>query len=228
MDPDRKRRIRLVVALSAARAARRGPGLHLVQRLERDQAALRPGGGRRRQLRADRQGRRRLGRATRAAELDFEVADRDDPAAKIPVTYSGHGPRPVSRGPRGDRLGHGHATAPSSPSKDSLITKCPSKFADEAAEGPRARRHRVDALVVQLGVDLVDQRRELGLRRVAPRAGRSVSAALGLLGRSPCGASARALAVLVGDRADLIDELGMEVGDVRGWVDRLELRRPRR
>jgi cytochrome c-type biogenesis protein CcmE len=68
-------------------------------------------------------------------ELHFEIEDRDDPAEKVPVKYSGTIPDPFREGreviitgelEQGTLVGE----------RDSLITKCPSKFADEAAENP--------------------------------------------------------------------------------------------
>lgn len=67
--------------------------------------------------------------------LDFVIADRDDPAKTLPVTYTGQIPDPF----RDNReviitaqLDDGTLVA----EHDSLITKCPSKFADEAAADP--------------------------------------------------------------------------------------------
>ena len=77
---------------------------------------------------------RRIGRAPRH-ELRFEVADRDDPSATIPVAYTGTIPDPFREGREvivSGTVEDGTFVA----EKDSLITKCPSKFADEAAEDP--------------------------------------------------------------------------------------------
>ena len=66
---------------------------------------------------------------------DFEVADRDDPAATIPVTYTGTVPDPFREGREvivSGTVTDGTFVA----EQDSLITKCPSKFADEAEEDP--------------------------------------------------------------------------------------------
>ncbi|MGI9019749.1 MAG: cytochrome c maturation protein CcmE [Solirubrobacterales bacterium] len=68
-------------------------------------------------------------------ELRFEIEDRDDPAQSVPVSYTGTIPDPFREGreviitgelERGTLVGE----------RDSLITKCPSKFADEAEENP--------------------------------------------------------------------------------------------
>ena len=73
--------------------------------------------------------------AHRGTELRFEVADRDDPSATIPVAYSGVIPDPFREGREvivSGTVSDGVFVA----EKDSLVTKCPSKFADEAAEDP--------------------------------------------------------------------------------------------
>jgi cytochrome c-type biogenesis protein CcmE len=67
--------------------------------------------------------------------LRFEVADRDDASAKIPVVYSGTIPDPFREGREIIVTGtveNGTFMA----ERDSLITKCPSKFADEAEADP--------------------------------------------------------------------------------------------
>ena len=71
----------------------------------------------------------------RGTELRFEVADRDDPTAKIPVVYSGQIPDPFREG-REVILSGTVTDGTFVAEKDSLITKCPSKFADEAAADP--------------------------------------------------------------------------------------------
>lgn len=67
------------------------------------------------------------------SKLDFQIADRDNSNAKIPVTYSGTIPDPFRDGRevivsgtmrKGTFVG----------TRDSLITKCPSKFQDQAAD----------------------------------------------------------------------------------------------
>lgn len=67
--------------------------------------------------------------------LRFEVADRDDPSATIPVRYEGQVPDPFRQGREVIVTGtveDGTFVA----DKDSLITKCPSKFQEEAEEDP--------------------------------------------------------------------------------------------
>ena len=134
MDPTRKRKIRLVVALTAAVLLATG----LVytsftassQAREPSELVGVSGGnyqltGKVAEGSVDRQG----------ARLLFEVADRDDPTATIPVTYTGQIPDPFREGREVIVKGtveDGTFVA----EHDELITKCPSKFADEAAEDP--------------------------------------------------------------------------------------------
>ena len=68
-------------------------------------------------------------------ELRFELEDREDPSKSVPVRYTGTIPDPFREGreviitgemQEGTLVGE----------RDSLITKCPSKFADEAEENP--------------------------------------------------------------------------------------------
>ncbi len=134
MDPTRKRKIRLVVALTAAVLLATG----LVytsftassQAREPSELVGVSGGnyqltGKVAEGSVDRQG----------ARLLFEVADRDDPTATIPVTYTGQIPDPFREGREVIVKGtveDGTFVA----DHDELITKCPSKFADEAAADP--------------------------------------------------------------------------------------------
>jgi cytochrome c-type biogenesis protein CcmE len=69
------------------------------------------------------------------SRLDFQIADRDDPSAKIPVTYSGTIPDPFQDGREvivSGTLRDGTFVG----NRDSLITKCPSKFQDQANADP--------------------------------------------------------------------------------------------
>ena len=68
-------------------------------------------------------------------ELRFEIADRDDPSKRVPVAYTGQVPDPFREGREviiTGELREGTLVA----ERDSLITKCPSKFADEAEADP--------------------------------------------------------------------------------------------
>jgi cytochrome c-type biogenesis protein CcmE len=134
MDPDRKRRIRLVVALGAAVLLAAGlvytsfsAGSETKQPSELDDVS-----GGTYEL---------TGKVSENSvvhdgpDLRFEVADRDDPTATIPVTYSGQVPDPFREGREVILTGtveQGTFVA----EKDSLITKCPSKFAEEAEADP--------------------------------------------------------------------------------------------
>lgn len=68
-------------------------------------------------------------------DLSFEIADREDPAQTIPVTYEGQVPDPFREGREvivTGELVNGTLVA----QKDSLITKCPSKFSEAAEDDP--------------------------------------------------------------------------------------------
>jgi cytochrome c-type biogenesis protein CcmE len=68
-------------------------------------------------------------------QLNFRVADREDSSASIPVRYRGEVPDPFREGREVIVTGHvqdGTFMA----DRDSLITKCPSKFAAEAEKDP--------------------------------------------------------------------------------------------
>ncbi len=142
MDPARKRKIRLVVALSAAVLLAAGlvytsfsasaddlqPSQFLSQRPSGSfqlTGVVVPGSIRH-----------------RGSELDFRLADRDDASRSVPVRYTGEVPDPFRAGRevivRGT-LDGGTVVG----ERDSLITKCPSKYTDQApqpaAAGGQAR-----------------------------------------------------------------------------------------
>ncbi|HEX2468259.1 MAG TPA: cytochrome c maturation protein CcmE [Solirubrobacterales bacterium] len=134
MDPERKRKIRLVVALGAAVLL----GAALVytsfsassEAREPSELIGAEGGsyeltGRVVEGSIERQG----------SDLRFEVSDRDDPTARIPVDYAGQVPDPFREGREvivSGTVEDGVFVA----EKDSLVTKCPSKFAEEAEADP--------------------------------------------------------------------------------------------
>ena len=134
MDPDRKRRIRLVVALSAALLLAAGliyTSFSASSETRQPSELMGVSGGSYeltgivapKSVQHD------------GSQLRFEVADRDDPSAKIPVTYSGTVPDPFREGREvivSGTVSDGTFVA----DRDSLITKCPSKFADEAEADP--------------------------------------------------------------------------------------------
>ena len=70
------------------------------------------------------------------AQLDFRVADRDDSTQSIPVRYRGEIPDPFKDGREVVVTGsmqNGRFMA----ERDSLITKCPSKYTTEAQQDPQ-------------------------------------------------------------------------------------------
>jgi cytochrome c-type biogenesis protein CcmE len=68
-------------------------------------------------------------------DLGFRVADRDDPSSTIPVRYTGEVPDPF-RGGREVVVTGKVQDGTFEGQRDSLITKCPSKFSDEAQQDP--------------------------------------------------------------------------------------------
>jgi len=134
MDPDRKRKIRLVVALglavvlsvllvytsfSAGTEAREpsevlaaGPSDETYQITGEVKSYQRDG-----------------------ADLRFEITDRDG-THPLPVAYTGVVPDPFREGREVVVTGRLDESGTFVAEKDSLITKCPSKFADEAAADP--------------------------------------------------------------------------------------------
>jgi cytochrome c-type biogenesis protein CcmE len=70
------------------------------------------------------------------SQLDFKVADRGDSRVSIPVRYSGEVPDPFTDGREvivNGKVQGGTFLA----QRDSLITKCPSKFATQAQQDPQ-------------------------------------------------------------------------------------------
>jgi len=135
MDPSRKRRVRLVVALTAAVVL---AGALVYTSFSASSEAVTPSrllagadGGRSYQL---------TGKVVDGSVRDiaggkeFRVRDRDG-SASVPVRYVGAVPDPFRAGRevivtvrREGRLYHGE--------RDSLVTKCPSKFSDEKPDRP--------------------------------------------------------------------------------------------
>jgi cytochrome c-type biogenesis protein CcmE len=138
MDPDRKRKIRLVVALSAAvllavglvytsfsastetkepsqlLTAQTGSSYDLT-------GVVVPGSVRR-----------------QGSKLDFRVEDRaGDGHASIPVRYSGEVPDPFKGGREVIVSGRLASNRTLVGQRDSLITKCPSKFTTQAQQDPK-------------------------------------------------------------------------------------------
>jgi cytochrome c-type biogenesis protein CcmE len=130
MDPARKRRIRLVVALGAAvllAAALVYTSFSASTEAKQPSQLLNASPG----SSYDLTGKVVAGTVRKDGEqLRFRVADRDNPSASIPVTYSGTVPDPFRAGREvvltgkvqgGTFVGE----------RDTLITKCPSKFTTE-------------------------------------------------------------------------------------------------
>jgi cytochrome c-type biogenesis protein CcmE len=135
MDPDRKRKIRLGVALGTAvvlAAALVYVSFSASTETKSPSEVLAAGSGSSYEVTgvvAD-------GSVSHAGEeLRFRIADRDDPSKSVPVTYTGTVPDPFREGREviiEGSLEGGTLVA----KRDSLVTKCPSKFADEAEEHP--------------------------------------------------------------------------------------------
>ena len=135
MDPDRKRKIRLVVALTAAVLL----AVALIYtsfsagteaREPSDVLAAGPS-DETYQLTGEVKDYRRDG-----AGLRFDITDRDGGGEALPVSYTGVVPDPFREGREVIVTGRLDRDGTFIAEKDSLITKCPSKFADEAAEDP--------------------------------------------------------------------------------------------
>jgi cytochrome c-type biogenesis protein CcmE len=136
MDPNVKRKIRLVVALSAAVLL--AVGL-IYTSFSASSEAKQPSD----LLNAPAGGSYEMTGVVvpgtihhRGSELAFRMADREGSAASIPVRYHGEIPDPFQAGRevivRGT-VQDGTFTA----ERDSLITKCPSKYTTEAQQDPQ-------------------------------------------------------------------------------------------
>lgn len=135
MDPDRKRQIRLVIALSAAvllAVALIYTSFSASTEAREPSDLLQASGGETYDL-TGKVAKNSVDRG-RNATMEFEVTDRDG-SASIPVHYSGQVPDPFREGREiivTGEMQDGTFVA----ERDSLITKCPSKFAAEAEEDP--------------------------------------------------------------------------------------------
>jgi cytochrome c-type biogenesis protein CcmE len=134
MDPERKRKIRLAVALGAAvllAAALVYTSFSASTEAKQPSEVLSAGPGDTYQL----TGRVVEGTVSRDdTELRFDVEDRDG-SASVPVEYTGAVPDPFREGREVIVTGELHG-ATFVAERDSLITKCPSKFTEEAEEDP--------------------------------------------------------------------------------------------
>ena len=129
MDPQRKRKIRLIVALGAAvllSAALVYTSFSASTEAKQPSELLTAAPGERYDL----TGRVVPGSVERAgSDLSFRVADRDG-GDSIPVTYSGAVPDPF-RGGREIILTGEVQEGTFVGERDTLVTKCPSKFSEE-------------------------------------------------------------------------------------------------
>jgi cytochrome c-type biogenesis protein CcmE len=135
LDPDRKRKIRLVIALGLAvvlAAALVYTSFSASTEAKEPSELLAAGPGNTYDL---------TGRVAEGSlEVDgskreFDIEDREDPSVSVPVVYTGQVPDPFREGREvivTGELRDGTFVA----EKDSLITKCPSKFAEEAEQDP--------------------------------------------------------------------------------------------
>lgn len=135
MDPDRKRKIRLVIALGTAvvlAAALVYTSFSASTQAKQPSELLVAGPG----SSYDLTGRVVDGSVEQGRKkLRFEVADRENPSAAVPVVYTGQVPDPFREGREvivTGQLEDGTFVA----ERDTLITKCPSKFAEEAERDP--------------------------------------------------------------------------------------------
>jgi cytochrome c-type biogenesis protein CcmE len=129
MDPQRKRKIRLVVALSAAvllAVALVYTSFSASTEAKQPSQLLTATPGQSYDL----TGKVVPGTvAHRGSGLRFRVADRNDPSQSIPVTYSGTVPDPF-RGGREIVLTGSVENGTFVGDRDTLVTKCPSKFTE--------------------------------------------------------------------------------------------------
>jgi len=130
MDPQRKRKIRLVVALGAAvllAGALVYTSFSAATEAKEPSQLLNAAPGKSYDL----TGKVVDGSVRREGEtIRFRVADRDNPSASIPVTYTGTVPDPFRAGREIVLTGsvrHGTFVG----QRDTLITKCPSKFTEQ-------------------------------------------------------------------------------------------------
>jgi cytochrome c-type biogenesis protein CcmE len=136
MDPALKRKIRLIVALSAAvllGAALIYTSFNASSEAKQPSDILHASPGQSYQL----TGVVVPGSIHRHGSLlDFRIADRGDSKVSIPVRYSGEVPDPFADGREvivSGKVDNGTFRA----QRDSLITKCPSKFATQAKQDPQ-------------------------------------------------------------------------------------------
>jgi cytochrome c-type biogenesis protein CcmE len=130
MDPSRKRKVRLVIALSAAVLLAVGlvyTSFSASSEAKQPSQLLSAASGGSYEL----TGKVVPGSIKHQGEqLDFAVADRDNPSKSIPVTYTGTVPDPFRDGREvivNGKVQDGTFVG----EKDTLVTKCPSKFTED-------------------------------------------------------------------------------------------------
>jgi cytochrome c-type biogenesis protein CcmE len=130
MDPQRKRKIRLVVALGAAvllAGALVYTSFSAATEAKEPSQLLNAAPGKSYDL----TGKVVDGSVRHQGEtIRFRVADRDNPSASIPVTYTGTVPDPFRAG-REIVLTGSVRNGTFIGQRDTLITKCPSKFTEQ-------------------------------------------------------------------------------------------------
>jgi cytochrome c-type biogenesis protein CcmE len=135
MDPDRKRQIRLVVALSVAvilAVALIYTSFNAGTEAREPSDVLAAGpSDETYQLTGEVTQYKRHG-----SDLEFDIVDREGGDQQLPVSYSGVVPDPFREGREVIVTGKLDDSGVFMAEKDSLITKCPSKFSDEAAADP--------------------------------------------------------------------------------------------
>lgn len=138
MDPDRKRRYRLIVALTAA-VLLATAGLYVTysafngstETKEPSQVLADGPTGESTQVTGKVVSYQRDG-----ADLDFVLEDREGSSKTLAVDYTGIVPDPFREGREVIVTGTLDDDGTLMAQKDSLITKCPSKFSDEAEADP--------------------------------------------------------------------------------------------
>ncbi len=134
MDPEKKRKIRLVVALSVAVLLATALvwtsfNASTEAKSPSELLAETPAGS------VEAYGKVVSEETLPDGSREFVVADPEDLSKEVPVEYEGQVPDPFREGR--DVIVTGKMVAGTLVAeKDSLITKCPSKFSDEAEEDP--------------------------------------------------------------------------------------------
>ena len=135
MDQDRKRQIRLVVALSAAvllAVALIYTSFSASTEAREPSEVLAAGpSDESYQLTGKVESYERDG-----SDLTFHITDREGGEETLPVSYTGVVPDPFREGREVIVTGKLAESGTFVAEKDSLITKCPSKFAEEAEDNP--------------------------------------------------------------------------------------------